>query len=411
MVDFLITLFLGYLGIHKFKQGKVGIGFLYLFTFGLFGIGWIVDVVMALKKLSLPTMPQRTQANKTSTETKAIVSSDEKTLPETVIVREERSVHAIKKDTVNIFPLAYDLSKSNCIYGELFDVIPDCVITDIETSGLIYNKNSIIEIAAIKIKNSKVVDIYSSLVHRDKPLDSKITSLTGITTQMLRDCDKSLARVMSEYRNFVEDLPLVGHNILAFDIKFINEAYAKIGQEPLYNNCVDTLKLSYELCYTAESHKLKDLADYAEISIGTSHRAIGDCETTAFLYRYMMNKASVALLKWSQKGKTFSSDTVYPQYILRNYPPETCSKYHEKLISSGYLEQADAQASLLTLKVQDLKNLLAEHGFQATGTKQVLVDRIIENIDTASLNLPVFYVPSVKGLSFLSENTDAEIEQ
>ncbi len=30
---------------HKFYEGKIGMGLLYLFTFGLFGIGWIVDII------------------------------------------------------------------------------------------------------------------------------------------------------------------------------------------------------------------------------------------------------------------------------------------------------------------------------------------------------------------------------
>lgn len=44
---FLITLFGGVFGIHKFVQKKYGMGFLYLFTCGLFGIGWIIDTFIA----------------------------------------------------------------------------------------------------------------------------------------------------------------------------------------------------------------------------------------------------------------------------------------------------------------------------------------------------------------------------
>lgn len=42
---FIITLLFGWLGVHKFMAGKTGMGFLYLLTFGLFGIGWIIDTV------------------------------------------------------------------------------------------------------------------------------------------------------------------------------------------------------------------------------------------------------------------------------------------------------------------------------------------------------------------------------
>ena len=44
-VAILLWLLLGYLGAHQFYAGKVGMGLLYLFTFGLCGIGWVIDGV------------------------------------------------------------------------------------------------------------------------------------------------------------------------------------------------------------------------------------------------------------------------------------------------------------------------------------------------------------------------------
>lgn len=49
-VAFFLCLFLGYLGIHKFYEGKMGMGILYLFTVGLFGIGWVIDTISILLK-------------------------------------------------------------------------------------------------------------------------------------------------------------------------------------------------------------------------------------------------------------------------------------------------------------------------------------------------------------------------
>ena len=47
---FVLCLLLGYFGAHKFYKGKVGMGVLYLFTLGLFGIGWFVDLIVLLTK-------------------------------------------------------------------------------------------------------------------------------------------------------------------------------------------------------------------------------------------------------------------------------------------------------------------------------------------------------------------------
>lgn len=45
VVALLLAIFLGELGIHRFYVGKVWTGILYLCTVGLFGIGWIIDII------------------------------------------------------------------------------------------------------------------------------------------------------------------------------------------------------------------------------------------------------------------------------------------------------------------------------------------------------------------------------
>lgn len=49
-VAFILCLSLGWIGAHKFYEGKGGMGVLYLFTGGLFGIGWMVDCISILCK-------------------------------------------------------------------------------------------------------------------------------------------------------------------------------------------------------------------------------------------------------------------------------------------------------------------------------------------------------------------------
>ena len=49
-IAWFLCLFLGFWGVHKFYEGKNGEGILYLFTFGLFGIGWLADIFILLLK-------------------------------------------------------------------------------------------------------------------------------------------------------------------------------------------------------------------------------------------------------------------------------------------------------------------------------------------------------------------------
>lgn len=51
MKDFIITLLFGWLGVHKFIQKKYVLGILYLFTFGLFGIGWFIDIIISFARM------------------------------------------------------------------------------------------------------------------------------------------------------------------------------------------------------------------------------------------------------------------------------------------------------------------------------------------------------------------------
>jgi hypothetical protein len=51
IVEFILCLFLGFLGAHKFYKKKFLIGFIYMITFGLFFIGWGIDTIILFIQL------------------------------------------------------------------------------------------------------------------------------------------------------------------------------------------------------------------------------------------------------------------------------------------------------------------------------------------------------------------------
>jgi hypothetical protein len=48
LITALLCLFFGMFGFHRFYVGKIGTGLIWFFTFGLFGIGWIIDLLCAV---------------------------------------------------------------------------------------------------------------------------------------------------------------------------------------------------------------------------------------------------------------------------------------------------------------------------------------------------------------------------
>lgn len=48
IVALILCIFFGYFGAHKFYVGKIGMGIIYLLTIGIFGFGWIIDIILIL---------------------------------------------------------------------------------------------------------------------------------------------------------------------------------------------------------------------------------------------------------------------------------------------------------------------------------------------------------------------------
>lgn len=88
------------------------------------------------------------------------------------------------------------------------------------------------------------------------------------------------------------------------------------------------------------------------------------------------------------------------EYKYKVYDPV---KYHKKVIAEGYLVEAEPGIALKRYKVNQLKEILNQNGLSNKGKKEELILRIIENINTETLNLDRYYVPSEKGIEHLKK--------
>lgn len=159
------------------------------------------------------------------------------------------------------------------------------VVVDIETTGLT-TSSEIIEVCALHIIDGNVVDKYSSLIDYPdrKSLPKKITELTGITLDMMREEGGYVEDVLLKLKNFIGNKVIICHNA-KFDLGFLIQKMYKYIDSSLSNEFIDTLYISREfLSDEIKNHKLPTIAKHFNIDTTHLHRAEGDCIITYQVY-------------------------------------------------------------------------------------------------------------------------------
>lgn len=209
---------------------------------------------------------------------------------------------------VHAFPFAYKAAKGKdfkailgCEMYMVDDTLPmvrDCktgaiedttfVVFDLETFGLNSHKNEIIEIGAIKLKGTRIVDTFSSFVNPNKIIPKKISELTHITQDMV-DNAPTIEDVLPKFLEFTKDAVMVAHNS-AFDMGFIRrdaKKYMGIDYKP---PIIDTLQMARDLYPDLKGYNLDRLNKTFKLSLENHHRAIDDAQSTAKLFIMFLEK-------------------------------------------------------------------------------------------------------------------------
>lgn len=199
------------------------------------------------------------------------------------------------------------------IYGATY------VIFDTETTG--FNPglhDSMIEIGAVKMRDGAVIETFDELINPGVMIDSEITELTGITNNMVKDCDNE-EEVTKRFKEFIGDLPLVAHNA-KFDKNMIEMAYHKYNLGELSNTILDTMIISQIINKDLKRHNLTALTKNYGISFeesdgsssGHHHRADYDAEFTGYVFFKMLKQLD------KDKIKTFNDLASLPDELEIN---------------------------------------------------------------------------------------------
>jgi DNA polymerase-3 subunit epsilon len=154
-------------------------------------------------------------------------------------------------------------------------------IVDIETNGSKIEKHQIIEIAAVKVKNKKIIERFDSLV-QTKEINPHITEITGIKAEDTKNAPP-LSTVLEQFRLFLGNAVFVAHDV-KFDYMFISKSLEKIGLEPLLNRSLCSLALA-ERTIVSYRYALSYLNDALKLNPNAQpHRAMSDVLTTYGLF-------------------------------------------------------------------------------------------------------------------------------
>ena len=181
------------------------------------------------------------------------------------------------------------------------------VVLDIETTGLSKNRHKITEIAAVKIKNKKIVDRFHSLVNPEVKIPSFITRLTGIDNKLVEN-EPLIHEILPNFLDFVKSEVIVAHNA-TFDYGFIAKNCENHNLE--FNNLkLCTRKLANRLLTALPSKKLSCLCEHYNLTNEQAHRAMADTLVTADIFANFLNELSERNIEGQENVFKFESSKI-----------------------------------------------------------------------------------------------------
>lgn len=250
----------------------------------------------------------------------------------------------------------------------------DYAIVDIETTGSYAGNDRITEIAIVIHDGRKVIDKYESLVNPEAMIPPWITSMTGITNEMVQNAPRFF-EIAKEVYKMLDGRIFVAHNV-NFDYNFIRQEFRSLGGDFTARKLC-TVRLSRRIFPGFPSYSLGNLCEQLNIKIRDRHRAYGDAEATA--------KILGLLIKNDKDGHILSSlkRSSVEGYLPPNLPRE---QYESLPEAPGVYYFIDQKGKVLYVgKANNIKSRIKGHfapGSETTGKR-----RLMEEIHNISYEL------------------------
>lgn len=185
---------------------------------------------------------------------------------------------------------------------ESVDVECDYIILDLETSSLDVHSCDILEVGAIKIKDGKIIDSFSSLVRPVSDINQEALNVNKLDLSELETAPADDV-VIPDFFRFLGNNEIKGYNIDRFDWPILKR-YALKYNYPLDNLVDDILLLARQKLHFLPNRNLSTVASYLKIDSSKAHRAIEDCEITLNAYLKILTHPDVERTNKTRKYNT-----------------------------------------------------------------------------------------------------------
>ena len=223
-------------------------------------------------------------------------------------------------------------------------------IVDIETTGGFGTQNKITEIAIIIHNGEKETERFSTLVNPQAFIPKNITALTGITNDMVAGAPP-FYEVANKVWEMTENRIFVAHNV-GFDYNIIRNEFKELGAK-FQRNKLCTIRLAKKVFPGKSSYSLGVLCESLGIPLNNRHRALGDTEATAILFKLMFT--SNANNSFEKELKALNKEAKLPPKLsaeVYNNLPEDCGVYY------FYNDQKDV---VYVGKSKNIKKRITQH--------------------------------------------------
>jgi len=155
---------------------------------------------------------------------------------------------------------------------------PDFVAIDVETTGLDFKNNRVIEVGAVRFTGGKPEEEFSTFINAGVPIPGHISRMTHISNDDVRTAPR-FEDVAIKLLEFIGALPLCGHQI-EFDLTFINAELKRAGFPEITPQVIDSVLLARVLFQRAGRFSLKHVCNELAIPLDNAHRALHDARAS-----------------------------------------------------------------------------------------------------------------------------------